>query len=44
MGRKGETTGRITSLETGFDRGRPHQLCDYGKEGGRRAELELVRS
>lgn len=44
MGRKGETTGRITSLETDFDRGRPHQLCDYGKEGGRIAGLETRRS
>lgn len=44
MGRKGETTGRITSLETDFDRGRPHQLRDYGKEGQRTAELEMMRS
>lgn len=43
MGRKGETTGRITSLETDCDRGRRHQLCGYGKEGQRLAELEMRR-
>lgn len=43
VGRNGETTGRITSLETDFDRGRP-QLCGYEKESQRIAELEMMLS
>lgn len=41
VGRKGEITGRITSLETDFDRGRP-QLCGYEKECQKTAELKMV--
>lgn len=44
MGRKGATTGRITSVETDFDRGRPHQLCGYEKKGQRPAGLEVMRT
>lgn len=44
VGRKGATTGRITSVETDFDRGRPHQLCGCEKEGQRPAELGVMSS